>query len=303
MAAMCFVHEGETARAERVFDYYAKHFAEQFAPGSLGGFPQAANAETGELLLDTDRWIGDNAWLLLALNYHHAKTGSAKYAAMRKGIGEWLVSLQNPDGGIKAGFNKSGPMLHYSTEGNLDCAAALVDFPEQQKKVIAFLERDMYVADGPYFKMGSTVSEPALDTCSWGVLVLGKKYAPLLKTAEARFKRDEVTAEGSGRKLAGFSDFVDKQRVWLEGTGEVGAAYNVAGRAADAQKVVTELEKAFVPSVAHEGLIGIAYSTSEPSWKGATTLPFTPSQAWYLCTVWNFNPMTGAPVAPAKEAG
>jgi hypothetical protein len=209
---------------------------------------------------------------------------------MRKGIGEWLVSLQNADGGIKAGFNKAGPMLHYSTEGNLDCAAALIDFPEAKAKVTQFLERDMYVAEGKYFKTGSTVPEPALDTCAWAVLALGEKYGHVLKIAEQRFERD-AKAEGSGKTLHGFSDFVDKQRIWLEGTGEIATAYNVAKRPADAKRYVAELEKAMVPSTAHAGTVGIPCSTSDPAWKGATTLPFTPSQAWYLCAVWNFNPM------------
>lgn len=290
LAAMCFLHQGDIAQAEKIYDYYNSHFKEQFAPGAPGGFPQAANAGSGELLLDTDRWIGDNAWLLISLNYYKSKTKSTKYDEMRHAIGQWLVSLQDEGGGIKAGFNKAGPMTHYSTEGNLDCSVALVDFPEARQKVIKFLTTDMYVPSGPHFKMGSTVSEPSLDTCSWAVQALGAKYAPVLKTADARFRMTD-TSEANHQPIDAFADFVEKKHVWLEGTGEMAVAYNVAGRTDDAKRLIGELEKAMIPSVAHPGTVGIPCSTTDPAWKGATTLPFTPSQAWYLCATWNFNPM------------
>jgi cellulose synthase operon protein B len=290
MAAMCFIHEGDVARAERIFDYYHKHLKTQFAPGTPGGFPQAANAANGELSLDTDRWIGDNAWLLIALNYYHRETRKTTYDDMRRGIAEWLISLQDPNGGIKAGFNKAGPMLHYSTEGNLDCYAALVDYPEPRERVLKFLKAEMYVADGKYFKMGSTVNDPALDTCAWAVQALGPAYASTIEPTEKRFLRTDKS-EANGATIHGFADFVDKSRIWLEGTGEMAVAYNVAGRPADAKHFIAELEKAMVPSKAHPGTVGIPCSAREPSWTGASTLPFTPSQGWYLFASWNFNPM------------
>lgn len=290
LAAVCYLHQGDIDRAERVFDFYQKHFAHEFGPDTPGGFPQFANARTGEMLPDKDRWIGDNAWLLIAINHHKQITGSSKYDAMRTGITDWLLALQQPDGGVLSGFTKDGPMTHYSTEGNLDCYAALVDHPEARRRIRAWLDRAMWVERDRRFRMGSTVDESALDTCSWAVAALGPEYAGTFDYAERRFERT-VTCDAGGNKVTAFSDFVDRDRVWLEGSGEMAVAYNVAGRDATAAELMGQLEQAMVHSKKWPELVGLPCHTNDPPWQGGTTLIFVPAQAWYLMASWDFNPM------------
>lgn len=290
LAAICFVREGDVHRAEKIFDFYNSRFDTEFAAGTPGGFHQFWNAKTGAVYPDTDRWIGDNAWLLIALNYYQRRVDRHDYSAMRTGIAKWLISLQDADGGVLSGFTKTGPMTHKSTEGNLDCYAALVDYPENRAKVLGWLRTKMWVEQENSFRMGSTVAQPALDGISWGVAALGREYSIMLPVAEERFARVDK-AEGSGNEVAGFADFVGKKRVWLEGTGQMAVAYNVAGDRDKAQNVLRQLERAMVRSARFPGALGIPCSTSDPAWAGATQKIFVPSQTWYLFGRWNFNPM------------
>lgn len=48
LAAICFIHAGDLARAERIFDFYAQRVGSYFGAGrDPGGFPQFWNASTG----------------------------------------------------------------------------------------------------------------------------------------------------------------------------------------------------------------------------------------------------------------
>lgn len=292
LAAICFLHQGDVDRAERIFDFYARHFEREFAPGgdTPGGFPQFADAGTGELRRDTDRWVGDNAWLLIALNHHHRKTGKSDYAAMREGVARWLISLQDAEGGIAAGFNKNGPIGHHSTEGNLDCYAALIDYPKERASVKHWLDTKMWVAADRRFKTGSTVEDSALDTCSWALGALGKQYAVTFDYAEKTWSRTDTT-DATKATVSGFGDKHGSTRIWLEGTGEMVVAYQVAGREKDAARYLAELEKAMIASPKWPDLVGLPCHTSDQPWEGGTRLIFVPSQTWYLLASWGFNPM------------
>lgn len=291
-AAMCFTHQGDFDRSRKLFDFFESHRQSQFASGTPGGFPQFADSKTGQLHEEADRWIGDNAWLLMALNHYAWKTGDKRYDTMRQQIAQWLISLQDPEGGVKAGFNRNGPMLHYSTEGNLDVYAALASYPQQRAKVRHFLMTQMWLEDEGRFKMGSTVHEPALDTCAWGIAALGPELAVGLPYAEKTFLMTD-TADATGKQLMGFRDFLNTHRIWLEGTGEMVVAYNVAGKPDIARKYLAQMCHAMVPSKQWPGLVGLPCATSNPPWETGSTLIFVPSQAWYLFGAWNFNPMAG----------
>jgi len=123
LAAICYIHQGDVERAERVFSFF-ESYLDSVARQPPGGFCQFWDAQSGQPHLDSDRWIGDNAWLLIALNYYYCTTANDTFAEMRQTIAQWLISLQDSDGGIWAGFNQNGLMDWKSTEGNLDCYAA-----------------------------------------------------------------------------------------------------------------------------------------------------------------------------------
>ncbi len=289
LAAICYMQQGDLARTEKVFSFFALHL-DSVAKQPPGGFCQFWDAATGQPFLDTDRWIGDNAWLLIALNHHYYLTGKDTYADMRHTIAEWLIGLQDSDGGIQSGYNSNGLMFWKSTEGNLDCYAALTDYPQERADIQDFLQTQMWIPGEGRFRMGSTVYESALDTCSWGVAALGTGYKSALQYAQDTFLRTR-TSDATGALVTGFSDFVAEDRIWLEGTGQMVLAFEVAGQTDEAQFFLQELHKAMMPSSRFAGTVGLPAFTNDPAWSTGSTRIFVPSQAWYLFGGWQFNPM------------
>ena len=247
------------------------------------------NPQTGKAYPETDRWIGDNAWLLMSLNYYHDTIATNKYKAMVTELENWLITLQDGDGGIMSGYNTKGLMMSKSTEGNLDCYAALRRYPEVQKKIKEWLEKKMWIPSQKRFMMGSTTTQSALDGTSWGIAALGKKYASSLVYAEKRFWRSD-RPQSRGKHIVGFTDFSSKSRIWFEGTGQMVLAYRIAGKPLEAERFLTEMDEAMLKSDAFMGAMGLPCFTSQPEWEGATDKIFVPSQAWYLFGIWGFNP-------------
>ena len=290
LAAMAFIHQGDYQKAEAIFDFYSWRYATEFGAGSPGGFHQFADASTGTIDQSSDRWIGDNAWLLKALIYYRIKTGANYYDTMRNGIASWLMGLQDANGGVNAGYDSSGNLMNfYVTEGNLDVYAAFQWNPTEQTAVKSFLDSQMWVAADQRFKMGSTASDSSLDTCAWAVAALGPSYASTFNYTEQHFSRTDVSP--NGQTIDGFADFIGESRIWLEGTGQMAIAYQVAGQPSDAAYYVAELEQAMVASQNWPSLVGLPTVTSDGDWVGADTRIFTASQVWYLFAKWGFNPL------------
>jgi hypothetical protein len=288
MAAMIFLERGDGARCERVLDFFlAKRKELKTTPG---GFHQFYDAKTGETLRDSDRWMGDNCWLLIALNHYAARTKSDRYRALADDIADWLVSLQDGDGGIWAGHNKSGFMRHKSTEGNLDAFAALPSRPQAREKVGRWLWTQMWIEKEGRFCMGSTSDAPALDTSAWGVLALGCEGWPAMTFANKNLRRMKMMF-ANGALVDGYADFADKDRIWLEGTGEMACAYRVCDGTVQGKHLIRELEKAMVPSQTTPGTLTIPCFTNDPAWDGGDTKGFVPSVCWYLFAQRKFNPM------------
>ncbi|MDD5706765.1 MAG: hypothetical protein PHR35_12655 [Kiritimatiellae bacterium] len=288
LAAICYLRQGDRARAERIFDVFNAHAESEFK--STGGFHQMWDARTGRPHPDSDRWVGDNAWLLIALNRYRAATGDDRYVALANRIAGWILGLQDKDGGIYSGFSRGAPMDSKSTEANLDCYAALVAHPEARARVRRWLETAAWVPAEKRFRMGSTVDASALDGTSWGIGALGPEYAPALAAAESAFRRTVTTAAG-GRTVTGFADLPGRDRVWFEGTGQMAVAYRVAGRDAEADFLIGEMRRAFVTSRHDPKAAGLPCFSGNPDWKGGADRIFAPSQAWYLLAVWHVNPL------------
>jgi len=94
LAAMVFIHQGDHAAAEAIFDRFNSYllpFLLGESPLPFQGFPKDWDACTG-LPTNTNYWEGDNAFLLLALNYHYLTSNhSNKYKDMRSALVDWLV--------------------------------------------------------------------------------------------------------------------------------------------------------------------------------------------------------------------
>jgi len=290
MAAMALLEHGDRQRCEKVLDFWLARRSD--LTNAPGGFHQFYNAATGETHRDSDRWMGDNCWLLIALNHYAARTKSDRYRPLADDIADWLVSLQDDDGGLWAGSNKDGFMRHKSTEGNLDAVAALTSRPQAREKVRRWLWDKMWIANEGRFRMGSTSDAPALDTSAWGVLALGCEAWPAMKFANKNLRKMKTLA-ATGVFVEGYTDFADKDRIWFEGTGEMACAYRVCGGTVQARHLLRELEKAMVDSTAHPGTKSIPCHSNDPAWEDGDTKGFVPSVCWYLFAHWKFNPMQG----------
>jgi len=289
LAAIAFTHEGDYELARAVFDFYASWYEREFADAP-GGFHQMWNPVAGTPYAGSDRWIGDNAWLLIALNYYGRESGDDRYAAMQTGVARWLQGLQDEDGGVWSGFNADGPMKAKSTEGNLDCFAALEAYPETRNRVRRWLLDAMWIEKEKRFRMGSTVDASALDGTSWAIAALGPSFSEALAHAEKEYLRTD-SLRGSNVEITGFADLPGRDRVWFEGTGQMVVAYQLCGEHEKAAAALGEMQRALRNSQRFPGTAGLPCFSSKPDWEGAADRIFVPSQAWYLFGLWSFNPM------------
>ena len=86
LAAMVFIHQGDLNLAEGIFDF----FKSKYDSNSFKGFNKTWNPETGDEIGE-DYWEGDNAFLLLALNYYDQVTGyCGNYQYLVLGLLSWL---------------------------------------------------------------------------------------------------------------------------------------------------------------------------------------------------------------------
>jgi hypothetical protein len=108
---MAFIHQGDMDAAERIFDFFKDRLTTPFP-----GFRQVWDACSGLPDDNSDYWEGDNAFLLLALNYYAQVTGSyGSYHNLAIALKEWLWEQTNLCDGIVA-------------EGVANMHAALVPF-------------------------------------------------------------------------------------------------------------------------------------------------------------------------------
>ena len=93
LVAMAFLVENEKERAERILDFYAHATIKNnivpdlqnfYYKGEARGFFQFHDYEIRDgmpgyyNMFDSDRWMGDNAWLLIAYKYYEKKYGTVR---------------------------------------------------------------------------------------------------------------------------------------------------------------------------------------------------------------------------------
>ena len=111
LATMAFIHQGDMDAAERIFDFFQDQLTTPFL-----GFRQAWDACNGQPNDSSDYWEGDNAFLLLALDYYAQVTDSyGSYDNLANALKLWLTERADLCDGIIA-------------EGVANMYAALVPF-------------------------------------------------------------------------------------------------------------------------------------------------------------------------------
>lgn len=293
LAAMVFMLKGDVERAERIFDFFQARMSTELASG-VGGFSQFRNREG---VPNNHRWMGDNAWLLIALNNYKARTGNTGYDELATGISLWLQALQDSDGGLFAGFNSSNQLLDYKvTEGNIDAFIAIDGYSDFHSELLGFLEAERWDAEDQ--NLVSWPTNPAylyaLDLHPWSYLMFNDYPLSSLSSAE-RYLTTQTAA--NGQSITGYCFDVDQDVVWLEGTGQMALAFGVAGMPTEKDFYLNEMEKALITSSVYAESAGFPYASNPGTayatdvlWETAHTEISISGGAWYLFATQNFNP-------------
>lgn len=293
LAAMVFMLNNDFESAEKIFDFFNARINSEFlvAPGGFSQFRYPNGVP------NKHRWMGDNAWLLVALNNYQALTGKTTYNRLSDEISAWLISLQDTDGGLFAGYDASDNLLNYKvTEGNIDAFNAIEGYETFHQNLLDFLEQDRW--DSNDRNLVSWPGNPpylyALDVHSWSYLIFEQYPVSALTTAE-RFLNTQSNINGI--PITGYCFDEDQDVVWLEGSAQMCIAFEEAGMLSERDFYMSEIEKGFFQSTKFSDAGGFPYTVnmgtaygSDPLWQGANENICISSGAWYLFATHNFNP-------------
>jgi hypothetical protein len=256
LAVMAFVLHHEFEKAKNILDFFKNRCtAGEFYVGEdARGFFQYRDSTTGEPPCSVNRWMGDNAWLAMAIHYYKKATGDSTYDDMAATIVSLLSSFQqHPYGYISSGwersdceretFNSAG-----HAEGNLDAYKVLSLYGRKQAaaKVKMWLDytNGLHWTDGP------------LDLHSWRVLSLGRSYGFCLLD----MKLYERTIMYAGKKVRGYVPFRSMgKNVWSEGTGQMAVAFYRAGYKAKGDAVLMQLRRLLFEPKDHPCTLAVSY--------------------------------------------
>lgn len=297
LAALAFTSYGDLTKAEKIFDFFNSSLETEMLQ-SPGGFGQMRTADGIPVDNRPRRWLGDNAWLLIAINNYHHLANNTKYQNLASALTNWIVSLQDSDGGIWGGFNADGSRISKIAEGNIDAFNAIQGYTAFHQKMIAYFKNVRWDAtdrlliawaDNPRYKY-------ALDLHSWGYCIF-EDFPETVLTKASRFlteKQSTVTK----KLINGFCFDEDRDVVWLEGTGQMVVAYIKAKKESEAQKYLQEMKKNLIKSPSFLNSYGLPYTVnfgssygSDPLWVGVDTNPAVSSTVWYLFGMLRFDPL------------
>jgi hypothetical protein len=304
LAAIFFIQEDKKENTEKIFDYY-----ESIADTELsqnGGFFQFRNSDGSE----PERiWMGDNAWLLIALNQYANKYQSTKYKALALKLDSWLRSLQMENGALKGGTNADGTEIPNVTEGMITAFHAVKGYDDFHKKILQFLRNNRWDEE-----LGLLMAWPenpeyafALDVLSLSKLIFKDLSDDVLFQAN-KFLNDQ-TATLSGALITGYCFDQDKDVIWLEGTAQMAVAFNDIQRSDLTEKIMENIEKTRIQSTISENAAGIPYAANYGTSYGASALwdhaditPALSSTLWYYFAKTNFNPFDAGKKSVIPEA-
>lgn len=294
LSAMVFMLSGDVDKAEKIFDFFNARINSELSNG-VGGFSQFRDRNG---VPGNHRWMGDNAWLLIALNNYKAMTGNTSYDALAAAISGWLMGLQDSDGGLFAGYASDNSRLNYKvTEGNIDAFNAIAGYTDFHSRLLTFLKNDRW--DETDRNLVSWPGNPAylyaLDNQSWAYCLFPDYPVSALYTAN-RFLTQQ-TATINSQLIHGYDIDEDRDAVFIEGTAQMALAFRMAGLQSEAEYYLQEMEKVLVQSGLYANASGFPYASNRgtgygdtPLWEGADTKIAISGGAWYLFARFGFNP-------------
>lgn len=293
LASLLFLESGQPDRARRIFDFFQERLDAEFEQTG-GGFYQFRDTlgNNGSRL-----WMGDNAWLLIALRQHRLSYGSDQYDAMIGRLETWLRSIQEADGSLPGGLNEDGTPIPKVTEGMITAYAAVPGYDDFHRQLLGFLQRERWDATESLLltERSGGRYDYALDLHTLSVLIWGDPAAPMLEAADRYFnvQLQSLTWE----TIQGYCFDSDRDVVWLEGSAQMALALQVAGQEASYRHLLRSLEQAAIPSPQHPGLKALPYAANQGSnfgrellWPHADQKPAISATVWYLFARNQFNP-------------
>lgn len=294
LTTLVFIQEGQLEKAEKVLDFFQARIASELK-ANTGGFYQFRDA-TGNNGSRT--WMGDNAWLLIAVNHYHAASGNQKYSELAHELELWLRSLQEEDGSLKGGYNEDGSAIPKVSEGIITAFNAVPGYDGFHQNILRYLKNQRWVADEA--TIVAWPENPAynyaldLHALSYGTF---EGFPEYILTQAERYNTTQI-ATVSGIEVNGYCFDEDKDVIWLEGTAQMAVAYQSANNNSKAAMLINEIEKTSITSATNELSIGIPYTTnfgtnfgSNDLWDHADLTPAISSTAWYLFAKSGFNPL------------
>ncbi|WEV37419.1 SLAP domain-containing protein [Lactobacillus sp. ESL0677] len=296
LSAIVFTANGDYDRAEKIFNFFNNHLATEF-DGQYKGFAQFRDRNGVPVDNKPNRWLGDNAWLLIALNNYQAKTGSNKYEKLSNALATWIRSLQDNDGGLWGGTDQDNHRIDKNTEGILDAFIAVKGYDSFHQNILKYLKNNRYNPETGLLKTTNDNGKYmyALDMISWGYGMLQDYPKAALLKADMMYTSQTATANKN--KVSGYSFDVDRDTIWIEGTGEMAVAFNIAGMQQKADNLINEMDKMFISSNKFKGTAGLPYASNSGTgygngklWNGVDTHIAISSSAWYVLAKMRYDP-------------
>jgi len=292
LAAITYTMMGDYDRTELIFDFFTDRIQSELND-AYGGFAQFHGLD-GSIYGGAigKRWLGDNAWLLVAVNFYHDKTGTNTYSDLAEGLDSWIRSLQQEDGRLMSGYDEGGTMMGPVTEAMIDAYNAVYGYDQFHMDLLDYLEEERYDAtlkvliswpDNPTY-------EYAIDMSSWGYLGMNDMPVSVLGVADDKFYMTDDDVEG-------YCIDEDLDAIWPEHTLQMAVAYITAGSNYydDAENIIVNMELLMIEEA--DGYKGLPYATTQatmygdgPLWDGVDTDRYLSSSAWYLFAIKGVNP-------------
>ena len=292
LAAIFFIQEDRKENAEKIFDYYFDIMETELS--QTGGFYQFRKSDGSQ----PERvWMGDNAWLLIALNQYATKFGSGKYESLSLQLENWIRSLQLENGALRGGTNSDGTEIPNVTEGMITAFHAVKGYDSFHKNMLDFLKNNRWDEE-----LGLLMAWPenpeyafALDVLSLSKLIFNDLSDDVLFQAN-KFLNDQ-TATLSGEMVSGYCFDQDKDVIWLEGSAQMAVAFNSIQRFDISENIMENIEKTVIQSTMTENAKGIPYTAnfgtsygSNELWDHTDITPVLSSTLWYYFAKTNKNP-------------
>lgn len=292
LAAIVFTMKGDYDKARKIFDFFDERIESELND-QYGGFAQFRNSD-GNFNGIGMRWLGDNAWLLIAINNYQMETNTQDYAYLELYLNLWIRGLQNSDGSLSSGVDENGNKISPVTEGMIDAYNAIEGNDTFHKNLYEYLMSNRYDEIDDMFIAwpGNESYKYSLDISSWGYLAFDDMPISMLTFADQHFlmTRNNVT---------GYCADEDLDSIFTEHSLQMATAYAAAGSNyySNAESIIENMNQLVIDSNMYDDAKGLPYASNQATvygsgliWDGADTKIHLSGTAWYLMALYGYNP-------------